>query len=178
MSLPEHSTATLHASDNIATFEIDANLPGRLLEGSPRHGNDLKDISDIEILPTRNEVESQSAEYLPAHSPRQLHLTALQGLIDRQFRLLGEDTVGQLRDAVRCQVQELRGSQQGHATAARDQRGNRAWHIVACTLRTSYLAKTTCRSRCPSDSPRAWQQRRRTREKLGGSHQSAFSATR
>ncbi|KAJ5760746.1 hypothetical protein N7520_007902 [Penicillium odoratum] len=65
-----------------------------------RHGNDHGDICDIAIMPTFEEIASGRSEYLPVNSSAEWHLEGIDGLLDRNFRLLREDTVGQLRDAV------------------------------------------------------------------------------
>ena len=88
-------------------FELGLDLPGALSELGPRHDNDHANISDIKILPTTEEVQSLRLEYLPSSDPAKQHLSGLAGLLDRQFRLLREDTVGQLRDAVQTECQRL-----------------------------------------------------------------------
>ncbi|KAJ5792863.1 uncharacterized protein N7503_008841 [Penicillium pulvis] len=65
-----------------------------------RHGNDHANICDIKIMPSWEEISSTRSEYLPVNDPTQWHLGGLVGLLDRNFRLLREDTVGQLRDTV------------------------------------------------------------------------------
>ncbi len=125
LSIPEPSIGSSQVADSIATFEIGAELTGRLRDGGPRHDKDHENISDIEILPTRGEVESRHAEYLHTNDPRRLHLPGLEGLVDRHFRLLREDTVGQSRNAVRLQVQELRRLQNRQHQVPRDQKGSR-----------------------------------------------------
>ncbi|KAJ6096169.1 hypothetical protein N7486_006915 [Penicillium sp. IBT 16267x] len=65
-----------------------------------RHNNDHGNICDIEIMPSYEEISSTRSEYLPVNDPGQWHLDGLDGLLDRNFRLLREDTVGQLRDAI------------------------------------------------------------------------------
>ena len=77
-----------------ASFVIQYNPPGG------RHDNDFKDICDIQIMPTFGEILSSQSEYLPVKDPRQWHVGGISGLLDRNFRLLREDTVGQLRDAI------------------------------------------------------------------------------
>ncbi|KAL9123940.1 MAG: hypothetical protein Q9217_006681 [Psora testacea] len=47
------------------------------------------------------------AEYLPVKDAAKWHLPGIQGLLDQQFRLLREDTVGQLRDCVRTVMEDL-----------------------------------------------------------------------
>ena len=106
-------------------FEIDQDLPGSLSELGPRHDNDHADISEISILPTTEEIQSSRSEYLPPSDPSRQHLPGLAGLLDRQFRLLREDTVGQLRDAVQSEHKRLsapsneKKSDQKHSNGAR-----------------------------------------------------------
>ncbi|KAJ5561386.1 hypothetical protein N7461_000147 [Penicillium sp. DV-2018c] len=65
-----------------------------------RHNNDFDDICEIQIMPTVEEISSLKPEYLPVYDPRQWHVGGIAGLLDRNFRLLREDTVGQLRDVI------------------------------------------------------------------------------
>lgn len=88
-------------------FDIGQDLPGALSTLGPRHDNDHAAISNIKILPTTEEIQSLRLEYLPRSDPTKLHLPGLAGLLDRQFRLLREDTVGQLRDAVQLEYTRL-----------------------------------------------------------------------
>ncbi|CZT11782.1 related to helicases [Rhynchosporium graminicola] len=91
-----------------AAFELSQDLPGNLSNNGARHDNDHAGIADIQILPTAQEIASSRQEYLPLIDSTQYHLSGLAGLLDRQFRLLREDTVGQLRDAVREEVTRLK----------------------------------------------------------------------
>lgn len=70
-----------------------------------RHDNDHADISSVRIMPSFGEISSSRAEYLPVKDSRQWHLNGIAGLLDRNFRLLREDTVGQLRDAIHAEFQ-------------------------------------------------------------------------
>ncbi|KAL8841355.1 MAG: hypothetical protein Q9170_000986 [Blastenia crenularia] len=88
-------------------FDLGQDLPGALSKIGARHDNDHANISDIKILPTTEEIQSSRVEYLPSNDPTKHHLPGLAGLLDRQFRLLREDTVGQLRDAVQIEYQRL-----------------------------------------------------------------------
>ncbi|KAK6953355.1 hypothetical protein Daesc_005658 [Daldinia eschscholtzii] len=88
-----------------AKFVLSRDLPGNLSTKGPRHDNDHEDITKIRILPTMSEIMSTRSDYRPPQDPTQLHLPGIQGLIDRQFRLLREDMVGQLKD---CIAEELR----------------------------------------------------------------------
>ncbi|KJX96293.1 nf-x1 finger and helicase domain containing protein [Zymoseptoria brevis] len=90
-----------------ATFEFARELPGSLSEAGPRHDNDHEDMTKIQILPTLQEILSSREEYLPSIDPRQWHLAGASGLLDRHFRLLREDTVGQVRDAANFELRRL-----------------------------------------------------------------------
>ncbi|KAL1383418.1 helicase [Phyllosticta capitalensis] len=98
------------------TFHLQQDLPGGLSKHGRRHDNDSENIQDIKILPTWKEILSPRSEHLPLNDPSTWHKSGMEGLIDRQFRLLREDTIGQLRDAIR--VDRLRGKS---AIARKDQ---------------------------------------------------------
>ncbi|KAF3200213.1 hypothetical protein TWF106_003447 [Orbilia oligospora] len=80
-------------------------LPGELSLLGPRHDNDHELISDISILPTVTEILSNRPEFLPTkrayEETSRHHQTGIQRLVDIQFRLLREDTSGQVRNATR-----------------------------------------------------------------------------
>ncbi|EME78551.1 uncharacterized protein MYCFIDRAFT_37116 [Pseudocercospora fijiensis CIRAD86] len=99
--------AATKTNDIKPTFTLAQDMPGELSSQGPRHDNDFPDIRDIQILPTIEEVISPRSEYLPRENPSDWHIDGLPGLIDRQFRLVREDTVGQLRDAARVQLERL-----------------------------------------------------------------------
>ena len=88
-------------------FLLAKELPGELSENGPRHDNDKVDIRNVSILPTREEIQSSRTEYLPTADPVEWHLGGLEGLLDRNFRLLREDTIGQLRDAAKFELESL-----------------------------------------------------------------------
>ncbi|KAF8537353.1 P-loop containing nucleoside triphosphate hydrolase protein, partial [Trichophaea hybrida] len=68
----------------------------------PRHNNDKSSIEGITILPTTSEIHANRTEYLPLMDKEFPHHEGeIHRLLDTQFRLLREDTVGQLRDAIR-----------------------------------------------------------------------------
>ena len=106
-SLPLASKQSAVLDVHYGAFELSQDLPGKLSDHGPRHDNDHENIYDIKILPTAQEIISQRQEYLPSNNPTRHHLPGLSGLLDRQFRLLREDTVGQLRDAVRIELSRL-----------------------------------------------------------------------
>jgi len=83
---------------------LDSDFPGHRSKFGPRHDNDKASIADINILPTRSEIMSlERAEYLPIrdYSPTAHHLPpGMRRVLDTQFRLLREDTSGQVREAL------------------------------------------------------------------------------
>lgn len=91
-----------------AKFIIQQDPPGG------RHDNDFADISQIQILPTYAEILCPRQEYLPLIDLSQNHLQGVPGLLDRHFRLLREDTVGQLRLAVKAELEYFQGGAQQH----------------------------------------------------------------
>lgn len=96
-------------------FVMVQDLPGHLSRDGPRHDNDHADISKIKIMPTYQEITAARNEYLPTTDSSQWHLQGIRGRMDREFRLLREDTVGQLRDAVSDMLERLRNpGRQGH----------------------------------------------------------------
>ncbi|KXJ96514.1 hypothetical protein Micbo1qcDRAFT_113696 [Microdochium bolleyi] len=102
------------------TFQLAQDLPGRLSKTGPRHDNDHADIANIKILPTYDEIMSVRAEYLPTNDASLFHKPGIEGRIDREFRLLREDTVGQLRDAVRRKLDTMHKPQTNHGHGAKD----------------------------------------------------------
>ncbi|KAL1586429.1 hypothetical protein WHR41_05215 [Cladosporium halotolerans] len=91
-------------------FEVPVDQPGSLSIRGPRHDNDFENIADIQILPTIDEIMGDRAEYLPRSEPSSWHLQGVAGLLDRQFRLVREDTVGQLRDAAKFELSRMQSS--------------------------------------------------------------------
>ncbi|KAI0420848.1 hypothetical protein F5X98DRAFT_330813, partial [Xylaria grammica] len=118
--LPSSRAPTTHSTGSRAEFTLPKHLPGRLAASGPRHDNDHDKIADISILPTHGEVMSTRGEYLPTNDPSSFHLPGIMGRLDREFRLLREDTVGQLRDAVRDLLEMLRSRGPGQRTQRRE----------------------------------------------------------
>ncbi|WDK18721.1 hypothetical protein CGRA01v4_10007 [Colletotrichum graminicola] len=103
-SLPNAAQTSSISSGTLAEFTLSQDMPGRLSRRGPRHDNDHADILDIKLMPTHEEIMSSRDEYLPVANPAQHHLQGLQGLLDRHFRLLREDTLHDLRNAIRACV--------------------------------------------------------------------------
>ncbi|KAI0466524.1 hypothetical protein F4859DRAFT_507316 [Xylaria cf. heliscus] len=110
--LPLAEERTAHSSESRAEFTVPTNLPGHLSASGRRHDNDHADITKISILPTRDEILSARDEYLPSNDPTSFHRPSIIGRLDREFRLLREDTIGQLRDVIRNFLQGLQGHKQ------------------------------------------------------------------
>lgn len=100
-------------------FVLSRDLPGHLSKDGPRHDNDHAEISQICIMPTYQEITSPRSEYLPTTDSSLWHIPGIRGRLDREFRLLREDTVGQLRDAVGDLLEHIR------SPAGRDHRQSR-----------------------------------------------------
>ncbi|KAI9653976.1 MAG: hypothetical protein M1821_006837 [Bathelium mastoideum] len=104
-SLPDAGTTLSGKPNKLPSFQIEVDGPGWLSKDGPRHDNDFEDITQISILPTSDEINASRQEYIPVTDPAQLHLGGIEGLLDRHFRLLREDTVGQLRNAIRLELE-------------------------------------------------------------------------
>jgi hypothetical protein len=103
--MPYQSTVTPVVREQ---FVLRRDFPGTLSTQGPRHDNDSTDITKIRIMPTSEEILSPRSEYLPTTESSQWHVPGIQGRLDREFRLLREDTIGQLRDTVRDMLGRIR----------------------------------------------------------------------
>ncbi|KAJ3578079.1 hypothetical protein NPX13_g2489 [Xylaria arbuscula] len=119
-NLPSSVLSAAQSFEPRATFILPKDLPGRLCLSGPRHDNDHENITHIRVLPTKDEVVSTRGEYLPSNNPSSFHLPGVIGRLDREFRLLREDTVGQLRDAVRGALDTMQ--HQGRNSKKQDER--------------------------------------------------------
>lgn len=101
-------------------FVLNRDLPGHLSAKGRRHDNDHAEINKIKILPTFEEIMSLRGEYLPTTDCSQWHIKGIRGRLDREFRLVREDTVGQLRDVVRQAFEHLQTPNGGRVGNRRD----------------------------------------------------------
>jgi len=90
-----------------AVFKLNQNLLNMLFEQSSRHDNDHKNIRDIKILSIAEKIQSHRLEYLSSNDFIRNHLFNLKDLLDRQFQLLQEDTIDQLRDVIHLELERL-----------------------------------------------------------------------
>ncbi|KAF2870310.1 P-loop containing nucleoside triphosphate hydrolase protein [Massariosphaeria phaeospora] len=94
------------SDEDRARFGQDA--PGHLSVAGQRHNNDFEDIRKIQILPTFQEIICDRDPYLPVLDPSKLHLSGMDGLIDRHFRLYREEVTGKIRESLRSEVKSKR----------------------------------------------------------------------
>lgn len=80
-----------------STFPAEVALPGG------RHDNDFADISQIQILPTRGEIDCDGEECLPPTDFTRPHFLddPVQRHIDSAFRLLRHDIFGPVKDVLK-----------------------------------------------------------------------------
>ncbi|KAF2632130.1 P-loop containing nucleoside triphosphate hydrolase protein [Macroventuria anomochaeta] len=76
--------------------------PRDLVIPTDRHDNDKRDIADITVFPTRNELMSDAKEFLPSTDPDQPHFLTnkVKRHIDTNFRLYRHDVFGELKKAL------------------------------------------------------------------------------
>ncbi|KAK1220258.1 hypothetical protein PQX77_016994 [Marasmius sp. AFHP31] len=78
--------------------------PGELrANGLPRHDNDAVDVSNIRIVPTRQELLADDGPYLPVTVPGAPHHWpegTMQRHLDIQFRLLREELIAPIRESI------------------------------------------------------------------------------
>ena len=87
------------------TFQLQQDAPGHISDQGQRHDNDFLDIHNISILPTASELQARRSDFLPVTTYSPHCEDSLRGLLDRQFRLLREDTVGLLREGVKAEYE-------------------------------------------------------------------------
>jgi len=111
LGLDTSITSFEHRSNKLqndrAVFELSQNLLDMLFEQSSRHDNDHENIRDIKILSIAEKIQSHRLEYFSSNDLIRNHLFDLKDLLDRQFRLLREDTIDQLRDAIHLELERL-----------------------------------------------------------------------
>jgi hypothetical protein len=76
--------------------------PRQQVTPSNRHDNDKRDIAEVKIFPTRDEIMSDATEFLPSTDPDQPHFLTgqVERYIDTNFRLLRHDIFGDLKRAL------------------------------------------------------------------------------
>jgi hypothetical protein len=105
--ISSNRTSTSDVRYHQREFLID--LPGELSNLNRRHDNDSALIAKIDILPTKDEVLCDRDPYLPINDISASHfLDGSSRLFDINFRLLREDMIGPLRNAVTTVLEKLR----------------------------------------------------------------------
>lgn len=84
------------------TTRAATSFPRDLVIPSGRYDNDKRDIAEITIFPTRDEIMSDAKEFLPSTDPDQPHhlVNEVERHIDTYFRLLRHDIFGDLKKAL------------------------------------------------------------------------------
>ncbi|CAG5157044.1 uncharacterized protein ALTATR162_LOCUS4837 [Alternaria atra] len=79
-----------------------SSYPRNLVVPSGRFDNDKKDIGDLILFPTRDEIMTDEKEFLPYTDPDQPHFLEdpVQRHIDTYFRLLRHDIFGELKGSL------------------------------------------------------------------------------
>ncbi|KAF8465412.1 hypothetical protein BDZ91DRAFT_728296 [Kalaharituber pfeilii] len=96
---PVKQRTQLHSGD---VSRPDVDFPGELSREGPRHDNDHSDIARIKVLPTREEIISHRNPFLPERSLDYPHYCqGISRVLDFHFRLLREDTSGQIREVLK-----------------------------------------------------------------------------
>uniref|UniRef100_A0A0W0G4H7 C3H1-type domain-containing protein n=1 Tax=Moniliophthora roreri TaxID=221103 RepID=A0A0W0G4H7_MONRR len=98
--------------------------PGNLREsGLPRHDNDAVNIADIRIIPTHQELLSDTRPYLPFNTdfpgvPHHCAEGSMEKHLDIQFRLLREELIAPMRESISVLQEDF------HTIAARQRTRN------------------------------------------------------
>lgn len=78
-----------------STYPKDIRIPG------DRHDNDKRDITHINIIPTKDEILSEEPDFLPSLNLTQPHfLDGVERILDTHFRLLRNDIFGDVRSII------------------------------------------------------------------------------
>ncbi|KAF8465538.1 P-loop containing nucleoside triphosphate hydrolase protein [Kalaharituber pfeilii] len=105
VSQPTQFHQTQFHPGNVSPSDVD--FPGELSREGPRHDNDHADIAKIKVLPTRDEIISNRNPFLPQRSPDYPHhCQGISRILDFQFRLLREDTCGQIREVLNIVMED------------------------------------------------------------------------
>lgn len=108
-----------------AVFELNENLLENFFNDDIRHDNDHASIVNIQILFIAQKIAFSRHEYFSSINSTQHHLSGLAEFLNKQFRLLREDTVKQLRNAVREIITKLQHSNRDVPTTHQNQQGVR-----------------------------------------------------
>src|SRR4051794_23337403 len=103
------SSISYREKSQIADLKRFYDPPGELSKYGPRHNNDFSNISEISIIPTKEEILSGRSPFLPTNIPGAPHFLpeGAERLLDSQFRLLREDMLNPIRGGIISLLQFL-----------------------------------------------------------------------
>ncbi|RKO99765.1 hypothetical protein CXG81DRAFT_20201 [Caulochytrium protostelioides] len=80
------------------SYDFYMELPGHLSLLGPRHSNDHADIRDIAVAPTLDEIMCPRPAYLPQLDHLAWYVEGMEGMYDRQFRLMRENVFAPVKN--------------------------------------------------------------------------------
>ncbi|KAF4468731.1 NFX1-type zinc finger-containing 1 [Fusarium albosuccineum] len=149
------------------TKSVASSFPKKAQTPGGRHDNDFADISEISILPTYEEVTSDSVEYLPSTNFLYPHVLEdpMQRYIDSTFRLVRHDIIGPVSDVLRDLLSSkdpLKGQLSGKDTQAQVYLTSTVRRISieekqGLEAIVSFLSPPHIRKKTPSEQRSWWQ---------------------
>ncbi|KAL8688726.1 MAG: hypothetical protein Q9218_005433 [Villophora microphyllina] len=90
------------SAGGVTTSVVLSTYPRELDMPRDRHDNDKADITQIQILPTEEEIRSDHAPFLPSTDPNQPHFltNSVERHLDTHFRLYRHDCLGEVSEAI------------------------------------------------------------------------------
>lgn len=165
--------------DGVSTTVVTSTYPRDIAIPRDRHDNDKADITEIQILPTEDEIRSNHTEFLPSTDRDQPHFLADQASrhLDTHFRLLRHDVLGEMSEAIGGMMVAL----EDDPTFVHNPKLNlgniRAYVNLQAHIRyvsferrrglevqISFLQPSSIRKKSPSEKRRWWEETKRLEE--------------
>lgn len=155
-----------------STYPKDIRIPG------DRHDNDKRDITHINIIPTKSEILADEPDFLPSLNHNQPHfLDGVERMLDTHFRLLRTDIFGDVKSVLgdllfsdqRGGTQDQRLEPSTSDASAHFYRGASVARLIFTKKRgfeaiISFSQPRQVHSRTPADRRRWWEDTRRLEE--------------
>jgi len=127
MAEPKSSSTDRSLTVRFHQRQLLVDLPGDLSSSYPRHDNDSSSIAKIHILPTKGEMLCDRDPYIPINDVATHHFfNGPSRLFDIHFRLLREDMIGPLRNAVTSILRDLQQNPHGFSRQVAQRHPNMA----------------------------------------------------